>query len=56
MTDVALKPGTQDIVADEVFPHAQETLWKALTTGDLIARWLMELAGFAWIGQFRSSF
>lgn len=41
MSDDALKPGTQDIVVDEVFPHAPETIWKALTTGALIARWLM---------------
>ena len=41
MNDAALKPGTQDIVVDEVFPHAPETLWKTLTTGELIGRWLM---------------
>ncbi|MEH2476946.1 uncharacterized protein YndB with AHSA1/START domain [Nitrobacteraceae bacterium AZCC 2146] len=47
MTDVSLKSDTQDIVVDEVFPHAPETIWKALTSGDLIARWLMEPTGFA---------
>jgi uncharacterized protein YndB with AHSA1/START domain len=36
----------QDIVVDEVFPHAPETLWKTLTTGDLIGRWLMAPTGF----------
>jgi uncharacterized protein YndB with AHSA1/START domain len=36
----------QDIVVDEVFPHAPETLWKALTTGDLIGRWMMAPTGF----------
>ncbi len=41
MNDAALKPDTQDIVVDEVFPHAPETIWKTLTTGELIARWLM---------------
>ena len=41
MTDDALKSGTQDIVVDEVFPHAPETIWRTLTTGELIARWLM---------------
>ena len=46
MTQAALKPATQDIVVDEVFPHAPETIWKALTTGELIARWLMEAHGF----------
>ena len=38
----------QDIVVDEVFPHAPETIWKALTTGELMARWLpMPMTGFA---------
>jgi uncharacterized protein YndB with AHSA1/START domain len=41
MTDAVLKSDTQDIVVDEVFPHAPETIWKTLTTGELIARWLM---------------
>jgi uncharacterized protein YndB with AHSA1/START domain len=40
MNDAALKSGTQDIVVDEVFPHAPETLWKTLTNGALMARWL----------------
>ena len=40
MNDAALKGDTQDIVVDEVFPHAPETIWKALTTGELIARWI----------------
>jgi uncharacterized protein YndB with AHSA1/START domain len=42
----ALKSDTQDIVVDEVFPHAPETIWKTLTTGDLIGRWLMAPTGF----------
>ena len=46
MTDAALKSETQDIVVDEVFPHALETIWKTLTTGELIARWLMAPTGF----------
>jgi uncharacterized protein YndB with AHSA1/START domain len=41
MNDAAFKSGTQDIVVDEVFPHAPETIWKTLTTGELIGRWLM---------------
>ena len=41
----ALKPDTQDIVVDEVLPHAPETIWKALTTGALVERWLMQLTG-----------
>ena len=46
MNDAALKPATQDIVVDEVFPHAPETIWKTLTTGELIGRWLMAPTGF----------
>ena len=41
MNYAALKSDTQDIVVDEVLPHAPETIWKALTAGDLIGRWLM---------------
>ena len=47
MNDAALKLDTQDIVVEEEFPHTPETLWKTLTTGELIARWLrMEPTGF----------
>jgi uncharacterized protein YndB with AHSA1/START domain len=46
MNDAASTSGTQDIVVDEVFPHAPEALWKTLTTGELIGRWLMEPTGF----------
>lgn len=46
MNDVSSTSGTQDIVVDEVFPHAPETIWKTLTTGELIARWLMQPTGF----------
>jgi uncharacterized protein YndB with AHSA1/START domain len=41
MSDAATKLDTQDIVVDEVFPHAPETIWKTLTTGELIGRWLL---------------
>jgi uncharacterized protein YndB with AHSA1/START domain len=47
MNDAALKSGTQDIVVDEVFPHAPETIWRTLTSGELMARWLkMTPTGF----------
>jgi uncharacterized protein YndB with AHSA1/START domain len=47
MNDAALKSGTQDIVVDEVFPHAPETIWETLTSGALMARWLkMTPTGF----------
>jgi uncharacterized protein YndB with AHSA1/START domain len=31
----------RDIVVDEVLPHAPDVIWKALTTSELIERWLM---------------
>jgi uncharacterized protein YndB with AHSA1/START domain len=46
MNDTALHTGTQEIVVDEFFPHAPETIWKLLTTGELIGRWLMTPTGF----------
>ncbi len=46
MNDVLLQTATREIVVDEVFPHAPETIWKALTSGELIGRWLMEPTGF----------
>ena len=33
MNDAALMSGTQDIVVDEVFPHAPETIRKAARNG-----------------------
>lgn len=46
MNDAALHADTQQIVVDDVFPHAPETIWKLLTTGELIGRWLMAPTGF----------
>jgi uncharacterized protein YndB with AHSA1/START domain len=44
MNDTAMT--AQSIVVEEVFPHAPEVLWKVLTTGELIGRWLMSPTGF----------
>jgi uncharacterized protein YndB with AHSA1/START domain len=41
------QPQIQDIVVDEFLPHAPETIWKALTDGALMKRWMMEPTGFA---------
>jgi len=46
VNDAALKTERQEIVVDEVFPHAPETIWKALTNGELIGRWIMVPTGF----------
>jgi uncharacterized protein YndB with AHSA1/START domain len=48
MTDGATPANAREIVVVEVFPHAPETIWKTLTSGELMARWLgMTPAGFA---------
>lgn len=47
MTLAAMKLDTRDIVVEDVFPHSPETIWKTLTTGALMARWLhMNPTGF----------
>ena len=46
MNDTTITSTTQQIVVDEVLPHAPEAIWKTLTTGDLIGRWLMTPSGF----------
>jgi len=47
VTDAAVTRPAETIVVDDVFPHAPEVIWKALTSGDLMARWLMTPTGFA---------
>ena len=56
MNHAAVKPVTQDIVVDEIFPHAPETIWKALTSGEMIARWMMQPTGFAPVAGTRFTF
>jgi uncharacterized protein YndB with AHSA1/START domain len=47
MSAVAQAFETREIVVDEVFPHAPGLLWKALTDGALIERWIrMKPTGF----------
>lgn len=46
MNDASPKSRIQEIVVDEIFPHAPETIWKALTTSEMIGRWLMVPTGF----------
>jgi uncharacterized protein YndB with AHSA1/START domain len=48
MNETALKSHTQQTVVDDVFPHTLEMIWKALTDGELMGRWLgMTPTGFA---------
>jgi uncharacterized protein YndB with AHSA1/START domain len=57
MSRAAEKFDTQDIVVEEVFPHAPETIWKTLTTGELIGRWLlMKPTGFEPVKGARFTF
>ncbi|MGJ5092756.1 SRPBCC family protein [Bradyrhizobium oligotrophicum] len=42
----AVNADTQAIVVEDIFPHAPEVIWKALTNGELIGRWLMAPKGF----------
>jgi uncharacterized protein YndB with AHSA1/START domain len=46
MSDNLVKADIQDIVVDEVFPHSPELIWKALTTAELIGRWIKPPSGF----------
>jgi uncharacterized protein YndB with AHSA1/START domain len=40
-------PLSLQIIVDEVFPHAPEVIWRTLTTGVLVGRWLrMTPCGF----------
>lgn len=46
MTEAEPDTETHDIVVDETLPREASAIWRVLTTGDLIARWLMPIAGF----------
>lgn len=46
MNEAFLQQTTQDIVIDEVFPHAPSAIWHALSSGELMNRWLMTQTGF----------
>jgi uncharacterized protein YndB with AHSA1/START domain len=47
---------TRNIVVEEVLPHAPAVIWKALTSGELIGRWLMPASGFEAIKGNRFTF
>ena len=47
MNVAALHIRSKEIVVDEIFPHSPSTIWKTLTSGELMGRWLgMEPTGF----------
>jgi uncharacterized protein YndB with AHSA1/START domain len=47
MNQISVKTAPDAIVVEEVLPHRPQTIWKALTSGDLMARWFMPASGFA---------
>jgi uncharacterized protein YndB with AHSA1/START domain len=57
MIQAAMKTTTQEIVVVDVIPHAPETIWKTLTTGEDIGRWLlMKPTGFESVKGVRFTF
>jgi uncharacterized protein YndB with AHSA1/START domain len=56
MNDISDAASTRDILVEEVFPHPPSSVWKALTTGEIIARWLMEPKGFEPVAGNRFTF
>ena len=45
--NIALQSDTREIVVEANLPHAPEAIWRALTTGELMHRWLqMTPTGF----------
>lgn len=54
MTDTTADSRTVEI--DQFYPHPPQRVWRALTTPELMARWLMEPTGFAPVIGTRFSF
>lgn len=48
--------GKTAIMVDELFPHSAPVIWQAITTGSLMARWMMEPTGFAPVAGNRFTF
>jgi uncharacterized protein YndB with AHSA1/START domain len=46
MNQMQLDQRTHDIEIEEVLPHPPEKVWRALTSGALMERWLMAPSGF----------
>jgi uncharacterized protein YndB with AHSA1/START domain len=54
MTETAADPRVIEI--DQFYPHPPQRVWMALTTPEVMARWLMEPSGFAPIVGTRFTF
>ena len=46
MSSVPPPPSLREIVVDELFSHPTRAVWKALTSGALMERWMMRPSGF----------
>jgi len=46
MTVLQMDVTTQAIVVDETLPHSPATVWRVLTDGTLMSRWMMPPDGF----------
>lgn len=46
MTDASIQTETHDIVVEDVLPFPPAQIWRALTSGAMMARWMMEPTGF----------
>ncbi len=56
MNQMPIHPRTHDIVIEEVLAHPLAKVWRALTNGELMARWLMPPTGFAPVEGTRFTF
>lgn len=56
MNQMPLNPRTHDIEIEEILPHPPAKVWRALTSGALMARWLMPSAGFGAVEGNRFTF
>lgn len=56
MNQMPLNPRTHDIEIEEVLAHPPEKVWRALTNGALMARWLMPPTGFEPVEGSRFTF
>ncbi|OHV04608.1 SRPBCC family protein [Mycobacterium talmoniae] len=54
MTEIAADATVVEV--DQFYPHPPDRVWRALTTPELMARWLMEPAGFAPVVGTRFAF
>jgi uncharacterized protein YndB with AHSA1/START domain len=46
MTENELLSSTRAIVVEDVFPYPRQAMWKVLTSGELMGRWMMKPNGF----------